>query len=798
MPIKMLACPDPTDATIPDASAWLAWDADNDSLSISPAAKELLWLDEAKLPTTQLALTQLFEKQSRNKLAITLEDVLNSDGSQAIELLRPTPRGLRLILLRIEAACSQPGRVVMVRLEDISASSEGIRRVSARTHFDTFVTLIQKDATYFESVPLGLVMVNAGIITKVNAKASEILATSIENLTGEPVSRILSGKQAYDCYMEAMWGEISEEGHSIVEVEFESNDGSVIWLRVHIASVLLENEENACLCIIEDIAERKKLEQDVWSGLVQTLSAKDAADNASRAKSEFLAMVSHEIRTPLSAVIGMQRLALRDTALTEKTRQNLDMAQTNAEFLLDLLNDILDFSKIEAGKLILEEVDFSLRHLISDSVGILAERAEVKNIALEVAIDDAVPDVLLGDPARLKQILINLIGNGIKFTDQGSVALTISEQALNEGRSRIRFDVKDTGIGIPPEAQVRLFQKFAQADTSTTRRFGGTGLGLAICRQLVELMEGDIGLTSKINEGSCFSFVIPFRPGTTPANALLTRLQPHSHQLQILCAEDFLPNQIIIQGLLEEMGHRVDFVDNGRKALEALTQRHYDLILMDGRMPEMDGATAIRLIRAEGEGDFYIPNPNIRIIMLTANADDESRKFYLSCGADDFLVKPIDESLLHQSIAHAIEKRLAENAPLLPLFHHAEGELDAIFGTPVALPDTQTQPATSAHARDKEDRTSDLHTRLRAAFREGLEARLTELETAYERQDFATMANIFHGLKGSAGYIWPGGALQNSSTLLEKAADQQDWGLITEKMPELRNMLNDIMKGISP
>jgi CheY-like chemotaxis protein/HPt (histidine-containing phosphotransfer) domain-containing protein len=267
--------------------------------------------------------------------------------------------------------------------------------------------------------------------------------------------------------------------------------------------------------------------------------------------------------------------------------------------------------------------------------------------------------------------------------------------------------------------------------------------------------------------------------------------------LQILCAEDFLPNQIIIQGLLEEMGHRVDFVDNGRKALEALTQRHYDLILMDGRMPEMDGATAIRLIRAEGEGDFYIPNPNIRIIMLTANADDESRKFYLSCGADDFLVKPIDESLLHQSIAHAIEKRLAENAPLLPLFHHAEGELDAIFGTPVALPDTQTQPASSAHARDKEDRTSDLHTRLRAAFREGLEARLTELEAAYERQDFATMANIFHGLKGSAGYIWPGGALQNSSTLLEKAADQQDWGLITEKMPELRNMLNDIMKGIS-
>jgi PAS domain S-box-containing protein len=797
MPLKRSIFPNANNTPTLEDLAWLEWRPDTDRLLLSAAAIRMLQIDASLIPETQFSLMQLFEKNSRNKLAITFEDIVNSGKPQAIELLRSTPQGLQLILLHGQVSAPAGEPVLLARLEDISASSEGIRRVSARTHFNIFVNLIQRDADYFESVPLGLVLVNAGFITKANFKASELLGTSITDLIGEPVSRLLSSKQAYDCYMEAMWGEITEEETSIVEVDFEDDQGSPIWLRIRMVRAALPEAENACLCMIEDISDRKKLEQDMWDGLAQTLSAKEVADNASRAKSEFLAMVSHEIRTPLSAVIGMQRLALRDSGLSEKTRQNLDMAQTNAEFLLDLLNDILDFSKIEAGKLILEEVDFSLRYLIADSVGILKERAEMKNIALDVTIDDNVHDVLLGDPARLKQVLINLIGNGIKFTDRGSVSLNVSTEALDEGSTRIRFDVKDTGIGIPPKAQVRLFQKFAQADTSTTRRFGGTGLGLAICKQLVDLMQGDIGLTSKVNEGSCFSFVIPFRAGSTTSNALMTRLKPHSHQLQILCAEDFLPNQIIIQGLLEEMGHRVDFVDNGRRALEALAQRNYDLVIMDGRMPEMDGATAMRLIRAEGEGQFYIPNPKIRIIMLTANADDESRRFYLSCGADDFLVKPIDESLLHQSIARAIEARLADNAPLLPLFHQGGGELEALFGATVPVADESGRQEESPHARDEDISSSNLHVRLRAAFREGLETRILELEAAYKAQDFATMANIFHGLKGSAGYIWPGGALQQSSDILEKAADQQDWAVITARMPDFRRLLDDVMKGAS-
>jgi len=795
MPIKMLACHDMDEFSSTDGTAWLKWDADSNHLVLSKAAVRLLGLDKADIATDQISLEQLFDKRSISKLAIAIEDTLNSRDPQVIDLSRNSAEIAQLLRLHIRAVPSQYQRIILAKLEELGENSEFQHQISASMHFARFVSMIGKDRSFFESVPLGLVMIQDGFITQVNAKASEILGSTVKSLLGEPISRILSSKQSYDTYMEAMWGEEVEDEQNSVDVEYENDHGKLTWLRIGMTRIMSPGTDGSCLCMLEDITDRKKLEQDVWNGLVQTLSAKEAIENASRAKGEFLAMVSHEIRTPLSAVIGMLRLSLRDNGINEKTREHLDMAQTNAEFLLDLLNDILDFSKIEAGKLVLEDVGFSLRHLITDSVGILVERAEAKNISLYINIDEAVPDTLMGDPARLKQILINLIGNGIKFTDKGSVSLTVSLTRSDSESNVIRFNVRDTGVGITPEAQVKLFQKFAQADTSTTRRFGGTGLGLAICKQLVDLMQGEIGLTSKLNEGSCFSFEIPLKPGEIAADTQLTHLQQHSHQLQILCAEDFPPNQLIIQSLLEEMGHRVDFAPNGKKALEALPKRNYDLILMDGRMPEMDGAEAIRIIRAGGQGEFYVPNPSIRIIVLTANADDETRKSYFSCGADDFLVKPIDEMLLHQSLARAIEARLAENAALLPLLRDGTKELEAIFGSTEHDSDT-ILISSSTNSKEKSDRDQgDLKARLLIAFKSVLEDRLTELEVAYQNRDFTSMANIFHGLKGSAGYIWPGGTLQNSSALLEKAADQEDWEYIATTMVDFRKILGEVTKG---
>lgn len=778
-----------------ETRAWMEWNPDKDEIFLSPAALAALGLTRAEAPRREAELVALFKKPSQSSLSIALEDILTQQDSRSVELLRQTPAGTQLVLFSGHFDKSRPGRNIIGSFEDISSSKDGQQHLAARTRFRTFVGLLQKDKAYFDSAPLGLMMVNNGFITQANPKLAEILFTPIGGLLGEPVSRILSSKSAYDFYMEAIWGDGGENGDEYVETEFESDDGKALWLKVSISRLSTPDMTNSCLCIIEDITTRKKLEQDVWNGLAETISAKEATENASRAKDEFLAMVSHEIRTPLSAVIGMQRLALRDPELKEKTRKQLDMARSNAEFLLELLNDILDFSKIEAGKLVLESVDFSLRSLVADSVGLLAERAEAKNISLDVNIEEDVPDTLEGDPARLKQILLNLIGNGIKFTDKGSVTLNLGLQEKQEENCLICFKVQDTGIGISPESQSRLFQKFTQGDTSTTRRYGGTGLGLAICKQLTDLMQGSIDLASTPGEGSCFTFIIPFKLGNTPTHHLQLQLQPHSYQLRVLCAEDFLPNQLIIQGLLEEMGHRAEFVDNGRKALEALPLHSFDVILMDGRMPEMDGATAIRLIRSGGDGVFHIPNPKIRIIMLTANTSDESRQFYLSCGADEFLIKPVDESLLHQCLTRVIEARLAEGATLLPILRDPVTELAKLFNIPgneITSDESQNRPPPPLSRKKASD---DLKDHLRKAFCAELPLRLQTLEAAYAQQDLPALSRFFHNIKGSAGFIWPKGDLVKLSEVLEKSADRSDWLGITQELGRFQALLKEMAEG---
>ena len=778
-----------------ESHAWLEWNADTDQLHLSPAALELLGLQPMEAPTHEAELVALFKKPSQSKLAIALEEILTQGEYQTVELLRQTSAGAQLVLFNGRLDTSRPGRHLIAGLEDITNSSDGQQHLAAKAQFQNFINLLQKDQAFFDAVPLGIMMATNGFVTKANPKLAEILITPLASLLGEPVSRILSDRQAYDFYMESVWGESNEHNDDHVETEFESDDGARLWLKVSISRIAAPEEENSCLCVIEDITTRKKLEQDVWNGLAETISAKEAIENAACIKDEFLAMVSHEIRTPLSAVIGMQRLALRDPDLREKTRKHLDIARTNAEFLLELLNDILDFSKIEAGKLVLESVDFSLRSLIIDSVGLLAERAEAKNILLDLSIEDQVPDTLEGDPARLKQILLNLIGNGIKFTDTGDVTLKVALHERQQEICHIRFQVTDTGIGIAPDAQSRLFQKFTQADTSTTRRFGGTGLGLAICKQIVELMQGEIHLSSEVGKGSCFSFTIPFRLGTDEGKSLQIHLQPHTHQLQILCAEDFLPNQFIIQGLLEEMGHRAEFVENGRKALEALPLRGFDLILMDGRMPEMDGATAIRLIRSGGDGRFHIPNPNIHIIMLTANAGDESRQFYLSCGADDFLVKPIDETLLHQGLTKVIESRLAEGAKLLPILQDHQATLAQIFGTAPSPTAPDQDIRLTETLKSKTQPTTDLKERLKVAFREDLPDRINALDSAYAKRDMHALAQLFHSIKGSAGFIWPKSDLVKLAEKFENAADRNDYACVTQELPRFRTMLTELAEG---
>ena len=526
--------------------------------------------------------------------------------------------------------------------------------------------------------------------------------------------------------------------------------------------------------------------------------AKRKAEDATRQKSEFLANMSHEMRTPLAGVIGMLGFALRDGQLHDSTREQILRGQANAQSLLAIINDLLDFSKIEAGKLTVENIDFALGAAVENVVSLFEEQAAARSIGFAIELAPDLPTFVVGDPTRLRQVLVNLVGNAFKFTQRGSVRVRVERSSVAPasvgGRqvNLIRFTVSDSGIGIDADAMERLFQKFEQADASTTRRYGGTGLGLAICRQLVELMHGEIAVASAPGQGSTFTFTLPLPDGVAPPLVPQVALAPHSHQLRVLCAEDFPTNQIIIRVLLEDLGHRVDVVANGALAVAACARTRYDLVLMDGRMPEMDGATATRLIRAGGLPDQPVRDQEVMIVALTANASEEDRSRYLGAGMDDFLSKPIDEAALHCLLERAIEHQLARGhmLPRLPfaparMMARGQAELDALFGVAPAGPLASAPPPRPGVRGD------ELQRRIRSAFAMDLAGRLAELDAALAARDSDSAGRLLHGLKGSAAYL-DEAALHLLCTELEEAADGGHWARVALELPRLHAMLAEI------
>ena len=431
--------------------------------------------------------------------------------------------------------------------------------------------------------------------------------------------------------------QITEKGYlEGFEIEVQRRDETRFWVSMN--TRIVQDEDGMHFDgTVEDITKRKRAED-------MLRAAKEVAEAATKSKSDFLANMSHEIRTPMNAVIGMTCLLL-DEDLTEKQREFLETIRSSGEALLALINDILDISKIEGGMMEMEQQPFVLQRCIEESIALGAESAAKKGLEMKYQIDQDIPDVVLGDHARLRQVLVNLIGNAVKFTERGCVSISVSGRKMDDGCHEIHFAVKDTGIGIADDKADRLFQLFSQVDASTARRYGGTGLGLAISKKLVEKMNGRIWVESRLGIGSTFHFTIEAQeahptqivlaPKGRNASSIkaLCNEDPNS-SLRILLAEDNPINRKVALHMLAKLGLKADVASNGHEVLRALESHSYDVILMDVQMPEMDGLETTREIRKK------MPD-GPRIIAMTAAAFKSDREMCIEAGMDDYIRKPV-------------------------------------------------------------------------------------------------------------------------------------------------------------
>ncbi len=518
-------------------------------------------------------------------------------------------------------------------------------------------------------------------------------------------------------------------------------------------------------------------------------AARDTALQAAQTKSAFLANMSHEIRAPMSGVLGMLEI-IKDTKLSREQEGMIEIAANSAESLLVILNDILDFSKLEAGKVKLEEIEFDLPDLVKAVCSLLSKRAHSKDLELSCFLPDNLPPRWRGDPMRIRQILTNLIGNAIKFTDQGAVSVKVFMSEVVAGVARLRFEVKDTGIGIAPETQTHLFQPFSQADSSTARRFGGTGLGLSISKNLVDIMGGIIGVESALGLGARFWFTLPLTPvennapallpssGRKPAPAAKTEESlPDYSDRQVLVVEDDAINQTVIASQLAKFQIKPDVVNNGQLALDRLQHKFYDLVLMDCQMPVMDGYETTRILRGReiAAGDAR----RVSVVALTAHAAAGEREKCLAAGMDDYLAKPVTRTDLAKVLPHWLGEPFNRKVVSTPIDSRRRKTSEAVAAT-----DSAEAVWDEAATLKQLDNDADLLAEMIGLFINEAPRQVAELHDAISRSDLAALADAAHAIKGMAEHFHAETTISLALKLEHAArnAERADFQLMTNDL----------------